>query len=152
MKIVDANVLLYAVNRQSQHHDASRDWLLRHLSGSEAVGLPWSSLLAFVRISTSRRVFEAPLSASQAMIVVERWLEAPVAITLEPTARHTGLLRSMLEKSGTAGNLTTDAHLAALAVEHAAEVVTFDRDLERFGVAVVVPGVTAPTGRHNPAG
>lgn len=139
MKIVDANVLLYAVNRQAQTHETSHRWLVQALSGDEAIGLPWTSLLAFVRISTSHRVFASPLSAAEAMDLVESWIRAVPVVAVEPTTRHTALLRSLLDQAGTAGNLTTDAHLAALAIEHRAEVVTFDRDLERFGVDVVVP-------------
>jgi len=139
VKLVDANVLLYAVNRQAQAHHASHRWLTAALSGGEAVGFPWTSLLAFLRISTSHRVFASPLGVSQAMDLMEAWTGAPVAVIVEPTTRHTSLLRGMLEQAGTAGNLTTDAHLAALASEHRAEVVTFDRDLVRFGVCVVVP-------------
>jgi uncharacterized protein len=139
VKIVDAIVLLYAVNRQSVGHEAARRWLTGALSGNEVVGLPWVSLLAFIRMSTSRRIFASPLPAADAMSVVESWLAQPAAVTVEPTTRHTSVLRGLLEQAGTAGNLTTDAHLAALAIEHGATVVTFDRDFERFDIRVHLP-------------
>lgn len=139
MKIVDANVLLYAVNTASSEHQAAHGWLTAALSGHEVVGLPWVSLLAFIRLSTSRRIFASPLSAADAVTVVESWLAQPAAVTVEPTIRHTPVLRGLLEQAGTAGNLTTDAHIAALAVEHGATVVTFDRDFERFDIRVQLP-------------
>jgi uncharacterized protein len=139
VKIVDANVLLYAVNRQGVEHEAANRWLTGALSGNEVVGLPWVSLLAFVRLSTSRRIFESPLPPADAMTVVESWLAQPAAVTVEPTTRHISVLQGLVEQAGTAGNLTTDAHIAALAIEHGATVATFDRDFERFGVRVLLP-------------
>lgn len=137
--IVDANVLLYAVNRQSIEHKAAHRWLTSALSGNQVVGLPWVSLLAFIRLSTSSRVFASPLLPADAMTVVESWLAQRAAVTVEPTTRHLSVLRGLLEQAGTAGNLTTDAHLAALAIEHGATVATFDRDFERFDVRVHLP-------------
>jgi hypothetical protein len=139
VKIVDANVLLYAVNRQSVEHNAAHRWLATALSGNEVVGLPWVSLLAFIRLSTSRRIFASPLPTPDAMTVVESWLAQPAAVTVEPTTRHFSVLRGLLEQAGTAGNLTTDAHIAALAIEHGGSVATFDRDFERFGIRVHLP-------------
>jgi len=139
VNIVDANVLLYAVNRQSIEHKAAHRWLTTALSENEVVGLPWVSLLAFVRLSTSRRIFPSPLSPADALTVVESWLAQPAAVTIEPTTRHLSVLRGLLDQAGTAGNLTTDAHIAALAIEHGATVVTFDRDFERFGIRVHLP-------------
>ena len=143
MKLVDANVLLYAINRASPWCEDSRTWLTVALSEGEAVGFPWTTLLAVIRLATHRSVFDKPLTATQAMDVVDAWLASPVAVTVEPTVRHAAVLRSLLETVGTAGNLTTDAHLAALAIEHRADVVTWDRDLARFGVSVIVPGSRA---------
>jgi toxin-antitoxin system PIN domain toxin len=139
VKIIDANVLLYAVNRQSTEHQAAHRWLTSALSGTEVVGLPWVSLLAFIRLSTSRRIFASPLSPADAMTLVESWLAQPAAVTVEPTTRHSSVLRGLLEQAGTAGNLTTDAHIAALAIEHGAIFVTFDRDFERFDIRVQLP-------------
>lgn len=132
MKVVDANVLLYAVNEDAPLHDRARGWLDRALGGRETVGFAWVALLAFLRLSTRADLFPRPLSLDEAMGTVEAWLSAPAAIVVEPTPRHPSVLRGLLEPFGTAANLVNDAHLAAIAVEHGAEVVSFDRDLGRF--------------------
>jgi toxin-antitoxin system PIN domain toxin len=134
-------VLLYAVDRASTHHERSRSWLDASLAGTEAVGLAWIALLAFVRVGTNASVFPAPMSADEATGQIETWLTAPAAVIAQPTPRHASLLRGLLRDSGTAGNLTTDAHLAALALEHGADVVSYDRDFARFpGVRHRLPG------------
>jgi toxin-antitoxin system PIN domain toxin len=140
MKIVDTNILLYAVNEDSQAHVACREWLQTALAGNEAIGLPWLNLLAFVRVSTNPRVFPRPLTVSEAMGYVQGWLAAPCTVTPEPTPRHAQVLAGLLNTSGTAANLTNDAYLAALALQADADVVTMDRDFLRFGVRIVVPG------------
>ncbi len=132
MKLVDANVLLYAVNEDAPHHGVSRCWLDSALSGGETVGFAWIVVLAFLRLSTRAGVFAAPLTVAQAAGVVTSWLEQPAAIAVEPTPRHLSLLAGLLESSGSAGNLVSDAHLAALALEHRAELVSFDSDFARF--------------------
>lgn len=141
MVVIDANVLLYAVNSESAHHDDARSWLDSSLAGAEAVGFSWTALLAFIRIGTSAAVLPAPMTVDEATGQVESWLGAPAAVVVEPTARHLRLLRGLLRDNGTAGNLATDAHLAALAVEHGAEIVSYDRDFARFsGVRHRLPG------------
>lgn len=132
MLLVDANVLLHAVNERAREHAAARDWVQEALGGGEAVAFAWTVVLAFLRLSTHPAVFPRPLSAGQAAESVERWLGSPPAVTLEPSRRHLPLLRGLLEAAGTAGNLVGDAHLAALALEHGATVVSFDRDFGRF--------------------
>lgn len=132
MKLVDANILLYAVNEDAPHHEASRGWLDSALAGAETVGFAWIVLLAFLRLSTRAGIFPAPLTVAQATDVAAGWLEQPAAIAVEPTPRHLSLLAGLLEDSGSAGNLVSDAHLAALALEHRAELVSFDGDFDRF--------------------
>jgi toxin-antitoxin system PIN domain toxin len=141
VKVVDANVLLYAVNAQSRQHENARGWLTAALNGDESIAFAWVSILAFVRVATHSRIFTAPLSPARAFEYVDDWLAQPPAMTIEPTIRHPGVLRGLLEIAGTGGNLTNDAHLAAIAIEHGAEVVTFDRDFRRFGVRLQVPSV-----------
>jgi toxin-antitoxin system PIN domain toxin len=132
MKIVDANVLLYAVNSAAEHHDASRRWLDEALSGADTVGLSWVPLLAFVRLTTKVGLFPAPLRIEDAMRQVDDWCAAPGAIVIGPTARHPEILSSLLSHVGTGGNLVNDAHLAALALEHRAGIVSYDTDFGRF--------------------
>lgn len=141
MQIVDANVLLYAVNERSEQHDAARSWLDRALSGRETVGFSWMVLLAFVRLTTHPAVFPLPLSIEDAAAVVRVWLAQPTAVVVEPTVRHIDIMEGLLSELGTAANLVNDAHLAALALEHAADVVSFDADFSRFdGVRWLNPG------------
>ena len=141
MVIVDANVLLYAVDRTSAHHETARPWLDAALAGGEAVGLAWIALLAFIRIGTNTSLLASPMSVDEATAQVESWLTAPAAVVAHPTPRHAALLRGLLRDAGTGGNLTTDAHLAVLAVEHGADIVSYDRDFARFpGLAHRLPG------------
>lgn len=132
MKLVDANVLLYAVNEDADHHRVARGWLDGALSGGASVGFAWVPLLAFVRLATKIGLFPAPLSVDQAMTQVDSWLAQPASHIVEPTARHTAVLAGLLSSLGSGGNLVNDAHLAALAVEHRAQVVSFDHDFARF--------------------
>ncbi|GIV00553.1 MAG: ribonuclease VapC [Actinomycetota bacterium] len=132
MKVPDANLLLYAVDATSPRHPAARRWLEERLSGTETVGFAWVVLLAFLRLGTNPRVFADPLGAREALDLIEEWLARPCATIVEPTDRHPAILRELLEPLGTAGNLTTDAHLAALAIEHGAELCSCDADFSRF--------------------
>ena len=140
MKVLDVNLLLYALDDTSPRHDLARPWLERTLSGRETVGLPWTTLLAFLRLSTRSAVFTAPLTADEALDVIDGWLALPPVVVVEPGRRHAAVLREMLGSVGTAGNLVPDAHLASLAVEHGAELCSCDADFSRCpGVRWVDP-------------
>lgn len=132
MILPDLNLLLYAHDRAAPLHLAAGDWWEAALSGQRPVGLSWMVMLGFIRISTQRTVFREPLSASAACGQVRSWLAQPHVTILEPGSRHAGILFGLLEDLGTAGNLTTDAHLAALAIEHQCELQSTDADFTRF--------------------
>lgn len=140
MKLVDANVLLYAVNSDTDKHTASAKWLNQALSGTEPVGFAWLALVAFIRLSTKVGIFASPLTVQQATSVLEAWLAQPNSLVLHPTPRHAALLAGLLAATGTGGNLANDAHLGTLAVEYDATVVTYDSDFGRFpGVRWATP-------------
>lgn len=132
MKLVDANVLLYAVDEDAPQHEAARTSLDAALNGTETVILPWVSVLAFVRLITNPRVYEQALDPEIALDVVERWLAHPAVITDVPDSNHSSRLREMLRATGRGGNLVTDGHLAALSVQYGAVVLSFDNDFARF--------------------
>ncbi|MGM0386440.1 MAG: type II toxin-antitoxin system VapC family toxin [Actinomycetota bacterium] len=140
MRIVDANILIHAVNADSRHHDAARRWLDAALGGGDVVGLAWTALLAFVRLTTRPGMFPRPLPVEAALAQVDGWLAAPGAVVVHPTAEHARHLRELLGARGAGGNLVPDAHLAALALEHRARIVSYDADFTRFaGVRVDLP-------------
>ncbi len=132
MKLPDLNLLLYALDESAPRHEPARAWLEDTLSGTEAVGFAWAVLLGFVRISTNPVILDQPLEAAEALDYVDGWLAQPCATVVAPTGGHAALLRRLLEPLGTAGNLTSDAHLAALAIEHGAELCSCDSDFSRF--------------------
>ncbi len=132
MKLPDSNVLLHAYTQEAAQHDTARNWLAAALSGTEPVGFAWAALLAFVRIVTKPSVFVDPMRPAEALGLVDAWLSQPCANIVHPTSRHAALIRELLLGAGVAGDLTSDAHLAALAVEHGASLTTFDADFHRF--------------------
>ena len=132
MRLVDTNVLVNAVNTGAPSHHTAKHWLDSALSGAAPVGFAWLALIGFVRISTRAAILERPLTSGQALDVVEAWLGARSAAILQPGSQHARHLRALLKTNGAAGNLTNDAHLAAIALEHKATVVTFDSDFARF--------------------
>jgi toxin-antitoxin system PIN domain toxin len=137
---MDANVLLYAVNVDAPHHTPAREWMDDALNGLEPVGFSWVVLLAFLRLSTRPGLSPQPLDFETAAGVVETWLAAAPSVVLHPTPRHLAILHGLLGALGTAGNVVNDAHLAALALEYGADVVSFDRDFSRFpGVRLRLP-------------
>lgn len=140
MRIVDVNLLLYALDETSPRHEKALPWLEDALSGPTTVGLPWTVLLAFVRLSTRGAVFASPLTSDEALDIVDMWLALPSVVVVQPGRRHAAVLRELLTATGTAGNLVPDAHLAALSIEHGAELCSSDADFSRFpGVRWVDP-------------
>lgn len=132
MTLVDANLLLYARDSESSHHEAARSWLSDRLNGAVRVGLPWASLLAFLRIATHPRAYERPLSPAAALEQIDAWLQAPAAWIPSPTARHSELLGELIIEHELRGKLVPDADLAALALEHGLIVYSADTDFARF--------------------
>jgi uncharacterized protein len=122
--IVDTNVLLYAANESLPHHASARRWIEAALRGNEGIGFAGVVLLGFVRLSTLPALFPTPLDTTVALDLVDDWLAAGPATVVHPTARHAAVLRGLLKETGTAGNLVTDAHLAALCIEYGARMCT----------------------------
>lgn len=132
MRLIDANLLLYAIDERSPRHLQARPWLEETLSGTETVAMAWIAVVAFLRLSTNPVVFEQPLEVEEALDVIDGWLSQPCTTVIHPTDRHATVLRELLTPLGAAGNLTSDAHLAALAIEHGAELCSCDTDFARF--------------------
>lgn len=132
MILVDANILLYAEDRLSPLHDKARAWWDDRLSGPTPVCLCWPVISAFIRLGTNRRVFERPLSLPEAVARAQSWFDQPCARLIQPTERHWGLFQHMLARGKATANLVSDAHLAALAVEHGCELFSTDADFSRF--------------------
>lgn len=148
MIIVDANLLLYAYNPSAPQHDRARAWLEEVLSGTEPVALPWSVVLAFLRIGTNPRAFPQPLSMAEAVAIVSEWFAQPVVRAIDPTDRHWTLLATLLPGAQVKGPLVTDAHLATLAIEYGATLCSTDGDFARFPQVrwrnpIGTPGVVA---------
>jgi uncharacterized protein len=142
MILPDVSILIHAYNVDSPVHQASRAWWEETLTLPRPVGLPWATILGFVRISTHRGILDNPLRPNEALNWVRGWLSVRGTQILVPGEKHAEILFGLIESVGVAGNLTTDAHLAALAIEYQAEVASTDTDFARF------PGVRW----YNPAG
>ena len=132
MILPDINLLLHAYNSESSVHAAAREWWEGLLNSTRPVGLSWVAILGFIRITTHRQVLSNPLPVQVACGHARAWLAQPYVTMLDPGVRHAEILFGLLESVGTAGNLTTDAHLAALAIEHQAELQSTDADFARF--------------------
>lgn len=132
MRIVDLNVLLYAVNTDSAHHSAVRAWWEKILGENDAVGLPWIVLAGFLRVATNPRIFLRPLDPAAAIDRIDSWLALENVHVAREKDGHWDVLRSLVAGTGTAGNLATDAHLAALAISHDATLASSDADFGRF--------------------
>lgn len=132
MILVDANLLLYAEDSLSAQHSAARSWWDEQLSGTEAVGVCWPTLTAFVRIATNPRLHQRPLTIDEARERVQSWFDQPCVRVLHPTDLHWRFFQQMLREGSATGNLVTDAHLAAIALEHNCELCSTDSDFARF--------------------
>ena len=132
MIFVDANILLYAEDELSPLHEEARLWWDKQLSGSSPVCLCWTVISAYIRIGTNSRVFKYPLSLTQAYDRVQSWLGQPCVRIVTPTQRHWSVFGELLLNGQAAANLVTDAHLAALAIQHGCELNSTDSDFARF--------------------
>jgi len=132
MILPDVNVLIHAYDSTFARHVAARRWWERTLGGQRPVGMAWVTVLGFIRIMTHRGILDNPMRPAQAIRAVKAWLDHPQVQVVTPGEQHGAILFRLIEALGTAGNLTTDAHLAALAIEYQAEVATTDTDFARF--------------------
>ncbi len=132
MIVPDINLLVYAYNRRAPHHTRAKAWWESLLNGSEPVGVPWATSCGFIRLMTHPAVLDPPLAPPEAIRHVRRWLGRPLVEILEPGPRHLEILERLLRAVGVAGDLTTDAHLAAIAIEHQCELHSNDSDFGRF--------------------
>jgi len=130
--ILDANLLLYAYNSTFEQHKRAKAWLERALSEPAPVGLPWTTILAFLRVGTNPRAFPTPLGPDEATTIVSAWLAHPVVVIVGPGDRHWEILRGLLHSTQSRGPRVMDAHLAALAIEHGATLCTTDNDFKLF--------------------
>ena len=132
MKLPDTNVLVNSVNEFSAVRDQAASWLEGAFDSEAGVGFAWLALVGFIRVSTQRGILKTPLSPANALGVMDAWTSHPRARIIQPTDRHGDILARLLLVAGTAGNLTNDAHLAALAIEHSATIGSFDTDFKKF--------------------
>jgi toxin-antitoxin system PIN domain toxin len=138
--ILDVNLLIYAIDRDSPNHKKARAWLEQTLSGTQEVGLPWVVMLAFLRVTTRHAIMRNPLSPEQALAYVDSWLQQPYVQPVRPGENHWSIFKNLVETTGTAGNLTADAHIAALALEQGFAICSTDNDFKRFpGIKHVNP-------------
>lgn len=131
--LVDANILLYAVDERSPFHVVAKEWMESALNGSRRVGLPWVSLTAFLRIVTNARALRDPLEPAGAWGIVDAWLDAPAVWVPNPGRGHREILGRLVRELDLRGNLVSDAMLAALCIEHGLEMISADSDFARFG-------------------
>jgi toxin-antitoxin system PIN domain toxin len=132
MKIVDINLLIYAINKDAPHHSKAKKWLEDSLSSDEPFGFAWIVILGFLRIVTNGRIMPTPLIPEVAIDSVNDWLLQPPSLTIAPSHQHWSIFKELLMPLGVAANLTSDAHLAALAIEHGARLYSTDNDFSRF--------------------
>ena len=130
--LLDVNLLLYAANRSAPDHERAAAWLTQQLTGDQRVGVPWETLIAFVRLVTNPRILARPLPATDAWAFVDEWLAVPSVWIPQPTDRHGLVLGELLRRYRLAGKLVPDAHLAAIAIQHGLDVYSTDTDFARF--------------------
>ena len=132
MILIDANILIYAVHEGCAEHAQARQWLDDRLHGPARVGLPWNSLLAFLRITSNARIFPSPLSVAQGWRQIERWLSSKIAWCPSPTTQHAEILGTLVRSTTLEANDIPDAHLAALAIEHGLILCSTDSDFSKY--------------------
>ena len=132
MKVVDLNILIYAINRDAPNHLQAKNWWETCLSETESVGLPWVVALGFLRITTNPRVFSSPLAVDTAVDYLDDWINQPMVQIVNPSERHWDIIRELVVRFGTASNLTTDCHIAALTIENGGVLYSTDTDFSRF--------------------
>jgi toxin-antitoxin system PIN domain toxin len=143
--LVDVNLLIYAVDSDSPQHAKARRWLEQTLSGDTPVGLAWPVVLAFLRVTTRAGILRSQLSVERAIGFIDEWLAQPYVTLVAAGDAHWPILKNLLLETGSAGNLTSDAHLAALALENGAAIATADNDFRRFaGLKLVTPLARQP--------
>ena len=132
MIVPDVNLLVYAHDERSPSHEAARDWWQRAVNGEEVIGMPWPVVVAFIRLTTSPRLFANPLHPRDAVDIVQELLDRPNVQVIHPTEKHLTLVKSLLIQAKMGGSAVPDAHLSALAIEHQATLYSHDRDFRRF--------------------
>lgn len=132
MILIDANLLLYAYNADAPEHPPAARWLQELLSGSEIVGLSWPTIWAFLRVTTSSRLWPHPKSVAEAFGSIREWLDRPGVVVVSPGPRHTEILEKLIRDHRAVGPLVSDAVLAALALENGATLASTDQDFSRF--------------------
>lgn len=132
MILVDSNILIYAYNNNSREHESARKWLGDSLTGAESICFTWITLMSFIRVSTNKKLFVKPYSASEAFSVVEHWLSAPNSVLISPGSEHLALSKKLAIDSKAYGPDLTDVHLAAIAIENDAKFATTDDDFKKF--------------------
>lgn len=132
MRIADVNVLIYATDDRTSHHSTARAWLDEAMTSGGTVGLPTAVTVAYLRLVTNPRVMEHPVPLADAVAIVRTWLDRTNVTVPAPTERHYDVLAELLAATGVGGNLVSDAHLGALAIEHGAELWSYDTDFSRF--------------------
>jgi toxin-antitoxin system PIN domain toxin len=132
MILPDINLLVYAYDESSPYHAAAKRWLSALLDGRQAIGFPLVSLLGFIRLTSNPKVFRNPFSTREACEIVSSWLATPQAAVTSPTGRHFEVLQQLFDATHASSSLTTNAHIAALAIEHDGTIHSNDRDFTRF--------------------